>query len=380
MLELLPSAEHVVAMRVTGRLDEADVERAIAAIEAALAKQQRIALLAEVDATSFTAGAFARDLSYTLGKLGELRRFPKVAVVTSQGWIRTFAQIEDRIFPQIKVRTFAPAERDEALAWVSGPLDEPAFEPIQSGPSMRLIETDQPDVLGFEINGRIRRSDMESLIPSFEQALSKRERVRVLALIRSFDGLTLDALGAEGLAKLKLKALKQVERYALVGGPDWMETILRQVGSWLPMQTRHFDLSEEAAAWEWLKADEGGKPITTEFLDAFAAAWNRHDTDAILSMMTPDCIFQTSLGSQAHGTRHVGQDEVRRGIDEVFRTFPDARWNDPKHFIAGDRGVTQWTFTGSGPNGRVEVEGCDLFTFRDGKIAVKDSFRKQRVG
>jgi hypothetical protein len=27
----------------------------------------------------------------------------------------------------------------------------------------------------------------------------------------------------------------------------------------------------------------------------------------------------------------------------------------------------------------VEVTGCDIFTFRDGKIAVKNSYRKQRT-
>jgi hypothetical protein len=79
------------------------------------------------------------------------------------------------------------------------------------------------------------------------------------------------------------------------------------------------------------------------------------------------------------GTVYVGQDEVRRGIEEVFASFPDARWNAPSHFIAGDRGVTEWVFTGTGPSGRVEVQGCDVFTFRDSKIAVKNSYRKQRT-
>jgi ketosteroid isomerase-like protein len=45
----------------------------------------------------------------------------------------------------------------------------------------------------------------------------------------------------------------------------------------------------------------------------------------------------------------------------------------------GDRGVSEWTFTGTSKDGtRVEVSGCDLFTFRNGKIAVKNSFRKNR--
>lgn len=119
--------------------------------------------------------------------------------------------------------------------------------------------------------------------------------------------------------------------------------------------------------------------ITLGFLDAFADAWNRHDVDAILSMMTRDCVFEASRGPEVKGIVYVGQDEVRRGVEEVFATFPDARWNGPSHFIAGDRGVTEWVFTGTGPNGRVEVQGCDVFTFKDGKIAMKNSYRKQRT-
>jgi ketosteroid isomerase-like protein len=120
--------------------------------------------------------------------------------------------------------------------------------------------------------------------------------------------------------------------------------------------------------------------IAAEFLDAFADAWNRHDANAILSMMTSDCIFETSRGPEVKGTVYSGQDEVRRGVEEVFATFPDAQWNEPKHFIAGDRGVSEWVFTATAPDGaRVEVQGCDVFTFREGKIAVKNSYRKQRT-
>jgi ketosteroid isomerase-like protein len=120
--------------------------------------------------------------------------------------------------------------------------------------------------------------------------------------------------------------------------------------------------------------------VSTAFLDAFAAAWNRHDTDVILSMMTDDCVFEASRGPHVKGTVYTGQGEVRGGIEEVFSTFPDARWSGPKHFITGDRGVSEWVFTATGPDGaRIEVQGCDVFTFRDGKIAVKNSYRKQRT-
>jgi steroid delta-isomerase-like uncharacterized protein len=114
-------------------------------------------------------------------------------------------------------------------------------------------------------------------------------------------------------------------------------------------------------------------------LQAFAEAWNRHDTDALMSFMSDDCVFEASAGLEVSGTRYVGREAVRAGYREVFATFPDAHWDGARHFVQGDRGVSEWTFTGTRRDGnRVEVNGCDLFTFRDGKIALKNSYRKSR--
>jgi steroid delta-isomerase-like uncharacterized protein len=114
-------------------------------------------------------------------------------------------------------------------------------------------------------------------------------------------------------------------------------------------------------------------------LDRFAEAWNRHDLDALMSMMTDDCVFEASAGPDADGRRSEGQPAVRAAFAAVFETFPDAHWGNPRHFVTGDRGVSEWTFTGTQKDGtRVEVNGCDLFAIRGGKIAVKNSYRKNR--
>jgi steroid delta-isomerase-like uncharacterized protein len=116
---------------------------------------------------------------------------------------------------------------------------------------------------------------------------------------------------------------------------------------------------------------------TTDFLQAFADAWNRHDLDGLMSFMTDDCLFESSAGPDVCGTRYAGPRAVRAGFAEVWATFPDAKWNDARHFVVGNRGVSEWTFTGTRVDGtRVEVHGCDVFTFRNGKIALKDSYRK----
>lgn len=119
--------------------------------------------------------------------------------------------------------------------------------------------------------------------------------------------------------------------------------------------------------------------VTTEMLQSFADAWNRHDIDALMSFMTEDCVFEASAGPDISGTRYVGREAVRAGFAEVWAVFPDAHWGSPRHFVHGDRGLSEWTFTGTRSDGtRVEVHGCDLFTFERGKISLKNSYRKNR--
>jgi len=114
-------------------------------------------------------------------------------------------------------------------------------------------------------------------------------------------------------------------------------------------------------------------------LQAFADAWNRHDIEALMGFMADDCQFEASAGPEICGARYVGKEAVRAAYADVWKAFPDAQWRAPRHFVCGDRGVSEWTFTGTRADGtRVEVNGCDVFTFRDGKIALKNSYRKNR--
>jgi steroid delta-isomerase-like uncharacterized protein len=124
------------------------------------------------------------------------------------------------------------------------------------------------------------------------------------------------------------------------------------------------------------KSDDG---VTLEFLQEFADAWNRHDLDALMEFMADECVYETSSGEDVFGTRYAGTEAVRKGFASIWEMFPDAQWLGASHFIAGNRGVSEWIFTGTGQDGKkVEVNGCDVFTFRDSKIAIKNSYRKNR--
>jgi steroid delta-isomerase-like uncharacterized protein len=117
-----------------------------------------------------------------------------------------------------------------------------------------------------------------------------------------------------------------------------------------------------------------------DVLQQVLAAFNAHDLDAIMAHFADDCVFEAPRGPERWGRRFVGKDEVRRGLGARFEGIPDVSYGDDDHFVSGNRAVSEWTLTGTTVDGeRVDVRGCDLWTFGDdGKIVRKASFWKIR--
>jgi len=117
--------------------------------------------------------------------------------------------------------------------------------------------------------------------------------------------------------------------------------------------------------------------VTVEFLARFAAAWNSHDCKTLLSMVTDDCVFETSSGPYPYGARHEGIVALRGAFPKIWEMYPDARWEEATHVVCGTRGFSEWTFRGTDRAGsKVEMRGVDVFAFRNGRISRKDTYRK----
>ena len=117
--------------------------------------------------------------------------------------------------------------------------------------------------------------------------------------------------------------------------------------------------------------------VTTETLKAIADAFNRHDLGAIMAFFTEDAVFEAPKGPYPWGRRFVGKEQVREGFAARFAGIPNVHYGDDAHCVCGDRGFSEWTLTGTTTDGeRVEVRGCDLWTFRDGQVTRKDSYWK----
>ncbi|PCI70026.1 MAG: DUF4440 domain-containing protein, partial [Piscirickettsiaceae bacterium] len=109
--------------------------------------------------------------------------------------------------------------------------------------------------------------------------------------------------------------------------------------------------------------------MNKEDLRRYSGAWNDHDIDKIMSFMTQDCVFETGGGTEKLGTRFEGYEAVRERFIEVWTEIPDVQFVDGFHFVEGDTGCSEWTIVGTIKAGKkVELGGCDIFTFVGGKI------------
>ena len=114
-------------------------------------------------------------------------------------------------------------------------------------------------------------------------------------------------------------------------------------------------------------------------LEQLCAAFNAHDLDEVMSFFAEDCVLEMPRGSQPWGSRYQGKENVRKALAGRFEGLPDVHYGKGQHFAdeTACAGISKWTVTGTRGDGeRIEVWGCDFYTFRDGKVTRKDSYWK----
>ena len=65
-----------------------------------------------------------------------------------------------------------------------------------------------------------------------------------LILAARFDGYA---------ASVKARSVAHIRRYVVVGAPTFAKAMINLSGLVLPVETKTFDLTQEAEAWAWLE-------------------------------------------------------------------------------------------------------------------------------
>ena len=118
--------------------------------------------------------------------------------------------------------------------------------------------------------------------------------------------------------------------------------------------------------------------VTLELLDTLVEAFNSKDLDTIVDAFAEDGEFLLAAGPEPCGTKFTGRQAIREALGQRFAAVPDIKWSEGRHWIFGDKALSEWRVQGTLPDGgRLDCLGCDLWEFRDGKVLKKDTYYKQ---
>lgn len=256
MIEILGSEKHLVAIKISGDLTAEDVTKSNEAVDKALKDNERVSVFVEVEPSmQITFEGLVKDFIEGIGKLGKMRRFYRLALVTDKGWMAAIARIEGLVFSSIDLRVFEPADRDKAFSWASE-VPEPLPKPEVPEPSIRFIQTTNENVFAWEVNGRIREQDIKNVVEHMKPYLERDGKMNALVRMTNYEGFDLAAVLDERLLKMKYKAASKFDKYAVVGAKPWMRNFVELINGLIDTEIRTFEASEEAAAWEWVGASQ----------------------------------------------------------------------------------------------------------------------------
>jgi ketosteroid isomerase-like protein len=120
---------------------------------------------------------------------------------------------------------------------------------------------------------------------------------------------------------------------------------------------------------------ENRMPTTRVVIERFNDAFNRHDADALASLLTDDTVFEDTSPAP-DGQRVEGKAAVVAFWRGWFARNPDARFDAEEMIVSGDRAVVRWVYHKIRNGQPWHIRGVDVFTVRDGKVAAKLAYVK----
>jgi len=120
---------------------------------------------------------------------------------------------------------------------------------------------------------------------------------------------------------------------------------------------------------------ESAELTTRAVIERFNEAFNRHDADALESLLTDDTVFEDTSPAP-DGRRIEGKTAVAAYWRRWFARNPDARFETEEMIVNADRAVVRWVYHKLRDGQTWRLRGVDVFTVRDGKVAAKLAYVK----
>lgn len=253
MLKQVPASDHVVAVSVDGKVSGESIKKYQSILKEKLQQHAQIGVYVDLShLTDMSSNALLEGTKADIELLSHLKQLSRCALVSDKEWVQAVVSFAQQIVPVLDMRVFPSDQREEALKWAS---DIPQTSAPRS-PAIRFLPTTMDNVLAFEIDGMITADEMPGVIKKLEHCYAAHDKVRLLNRMTHFGGFDPSIFMQSGFLPMKLSSIEKVERYAIVGAPNWMRKIVDVINPYFPnisMQT--FTADEESGAWAWIGAD-----------------------------------------------------------------------------------------------------------------------------
>jgi len=118
----------------------------------------------------------------------------------------------------------------------------------------QIMPESQGKILGLRATGKLTDQDyQEVLIPRLEALIKNHGKVRLLCFMdEEFAGVEAGAMWDD--AKFYLPRRNDFEKVAIVGGPKWIELIMKLFAPLMKGEHQTFSAGQLSKAWEWISA------------------------------------------------------------------------------------------------------------------------------
>jgi ketosteroid isomerase-like protein len=118
-------------------------------------------------------------------------------------------------------------------------------------------------------------------------------------------------------------------------------------------------------------------PERDALFESFARALFKHDMDALYKVVSPDFVWRYHDGVSPEVVL-IGPDAILKHLDDKKAFYSKSRFQDVVYYHLPD--ISFMTFhiceTVRSTGEQREQRGIECYAFKDGKIAVKDVYRK----
>ena len=129
--------------------------------------------------------------------------------------------------------------------------------PEDTIPVISKIKTNRAGAIGFSVNGVLASSDVENLYGLFEAEAEGQNHIDMIVIFKEYDGIDWESLFNEDTAKIRAEAFKKLRRYAIVGGPSWLNLAVEFFRPFGRVETKWFASENIDKAWDYI----GAKPV-----------------------------------------------------------------------------------------------------------------------